>query len=1344
MEDTGPRPHLTRSFGLLQATALNMSNMVGVGPFITVPLLMAAMGGPQSLLGWLVGAVIVIGDGQVWSELGAALPGSGGSYQYLREAYDPRRWGSLMAFLFIWQFVLSGPLEIASGMIGFGQYASYLWPSLTGLKQQLLAAGVGVLAVIVLARRITSLGRITVTLWVGTIITLVAVLATGLPRFDAARAFDFPPGAFGFDKGFFLGLGSAALVAVYDYLGYYDVCYIGDEVRDPGRVIPRSILYSIAAIFVAYLLLHLSLIGTLPWREMLGSQFVVSEFMERVHGRGAAVAITLMILWTAFGSVFALLLGYSRIPYAAAQKGDFFRVFARLHPKGNYPYVSLFVLGGVSIVAAFFSLDAVIKALITTRVLVQFMGQIVAVPLLRKKMAESERPYRMWLYPLPAVIAFLGWAYIFLTAGWSYVAVGVATLLLGVGAFVLRAWVGRQWPFVRAAAALAAVSLLLAGGAAAEERIRLGEGWMLQDSAALKDVPPGPDVVTPEASDNDETAPLPPRGLGAPLSTVGFAATGWTKAVVPGTVIGSLVATGAYGDPYFGKNLRRLPGATYPIGRNFAHFPIPDDSPFKRSWWYRTEFDLPPALEGRALRLHFDGLNYRADVWLNGHRVGLAKDLVGAFRRHEIDVTGTAKAGQRNALAVEVWAPEVTDLAFNWVDWNPMPPDKELGLWDAVSITASGPAVLRHPFVNTRLELPSLASARLEVSVEVWNVTGEPVAATVRGAIESVRFERAVALGPHQRTVVRFTPADTPALLFQKPRLWWPYRLGAQDRYTLGLELDAGGKRSDTAELRFGVQQMDSELTPEGHRLFKVNGRPILIRGGGWAGDMMLRHDPARLEAEMKYVRDMGLNTIRLEGKLERDVFYELADRYGILIQAGWCCCDHWEEWAKWDGEDHWVAPESLRDQALRLRTHPSVLSWSNGSDNPPPPAVERNYLSVLRDAEWNKPIVSSATAKPAASGPSGVKMNGPYDYVPPSYWLLDAKYGGAVGFDTEVTGGMGVPPIESLRAMLPADRLWPMNDDWKFHAGGQQFANIKLFSEAQDARYGPSAGAEEFARKAQAMAYEEHRAMFEAFARNKYRSTGVIQWMLNNAWPSVIWHLYDYYLRPGGGYFGAKAACRPLHVQYSYDDRSVVVVDDRQQAAAGLRVTATVLDLELKTRFTQQATVDVAADGVARALTIPELPGLSTTYFVRLELHDATGRQVDRNFYWLSTKADVMEWDKTTWYTTPTTSHGDLTALARIPRTRLAAMARALPDEADGRAAVVTVRNDGRSLAFMVRLEMKDGGGAALLPALWEDNYFSLLPGESREVRVSYPKGPGAATLDAAAWNAGATAPVR
>ncbi|MFZ0637762.1 MAG: APC family permease [Candidatus Acidiferrales bacterium] len=440
-------PQLTRGFGLLQATALNITNMVGVGPFITIPLLMATMNGPQAMLGWVTGAVIVIADGFVWSELGAALPGSGGSYHFLREAYGHETWGRLMAFLFIWQFVISGPLEIASGLIGFGNYTAYLWPGLTLRGQQFVAAGVGVVVIILLSRQIQFLAKLTVTLWIGTVATMLAVLIAGFPHFNPHLAFDFPPGAFAFQRGFFLGLGSATLIAVYNYMGYYDVCYIGDEVRDPGRVIPRSILISIAVCAAGYIAIHLALIGVVPWREAMKSSFIASEFMERLYGRGAAIALTVMILWTAFGSVFALLLGYSRIPYAAAKDGYFFRAFGKLHPTKNYPQVSLLVLGAVSIGAAFFRLDIVISALITTRILVQFLGQVFAVPMLRKKLPDSARPYKMWLYPLPAIVAFFGWAFVFTTSGWRYVGIGLATLAVGNGVFLAWAGYTRTWPF---------------------------------------------------------------------------------------------------------------------------------------------------------------------------------------------------------------------------------------------------------------------------------------------------------------------------------------------------------------------------------------------------------------------------------------------------------------------------------------------------------------------------------------------------------------------------------------------------------------------------------------------------------------------------------------------------------------------------------------------------------------------------------------------------------------------------------------------------------------------------------------------------------------------------------
>ena len=444
---------LTRRFGLLQATALNMTNMIGVGPFITIPLLMSALGGPQAMLGWIVALVIVVCDGMVWSELGAAMPGSGGSFHYLRQAFGAETVGRLMAFLFVWQFIWSGPLEIASGYIGFAQYARYIWRGLSDGEMIAIAAGVGVLNVALLYRRITSVAALTVSLWVGTLLTVLVVIATGAVHFDARVAFSFPPGAFNFSLGFLLGLGAASRVGVYDYLGYYDVCYIGDEVKDPGRVIPRSIVISTLAVAAIYLALNLSVIGVVPWQTFVPaaaheeSNFVVSIFMERIYGHAVAAVFTVMVLWTAFGSVFALLLGYSRIPYAAAESGYFFKVFARLHPRHGFPFVSLIVLGILSILSSFFSLGTVIDALIVTRILVQFIGQVVGVMLLRKHAPEMARPYRMWLYPVPALIALAGWLFIFATAGTRVMLYGAGVLALGVVCFGIWSRSARQWPF---------------------------------------------------------------------------------------------------------------------------------------------------------------------------------------------------------------------------------------------------------------------------------------------------------------------------------------------------------------------------------------------------------------------------------------------------------------------------------------------------------------------------------------------------------------------------------------------------------------------------------------------------------------------------------------------------------------------------------------------------------------------------------------------------------------------------------------------------------------------------------------------------------------------------------
>jgi amino acid transporter len=476
-------PHLIRHFNTLQATALNMSNMIGIGPFITIPLLMTALGGPQAMLGWLIALLIVIPDGMVWSELGAAMPGSGGSYVYLREgfgrltfrrlkAFLRRRFalrlnlrfergvfGRLMAFLFIWQFIISGPMEIASGYIGFAQYLDYIWKAprfsaAGGINIYSVAIIIGLINIALLYRQITRIGKITVSLWIGALLTTGAVILTGVTHFDPKIAFDFPPGAFNFSTGFLFGLGAASRYGVYDYLGYYDVCYIGDEVKNPGRTIPRSVIISVIAVAAIYLAINFSIIGIVPWREFTPaearkpfSDFVVSVMMERIYGSKVATIVTVMILWTALGSCFALLLGYSRIPFAAARDGYFFNFFSRLHPRHNIPHVSLLVVGVIAIICSFFSLGIVIDVLLATRIIVQFVGQIFAVALLRKNAPNMERPYRIWLYPLPSLIALAGWVFIYLTLDRKIILFSMVALAAGVISFLTWSRSASKWPF---------------------------------------------------------------------------------------------------------------------------------------------------------------------------------------------------------------------------------------------------------------------------------------------------------------------------------------------------------------------------------------------------------------------------------------------------------------------------------------------------------------------------------------------------------------------------------------------------------------------------------------------------------------------------------------------------------------------------------------------------------------------------------------------------------------------------------------------------------------------------------------------------------------------------------
>jgi exo-1,4-beta-D-glucosaminidase len=857
---------------------------------------------------------------------------------------------------------------------------------------------------------------------------------------------------------------------------------------------------------------------------------------------------------------------------------------------------------------------------------------------------------------------------------------------------------------VRSAIACAAFCVV---AIAARGQTILHEGWKVQSSAQVS-------------------------AAGDAVSQPGFSAQGWYSTTAPKTVFAVLVENGVYKNPYYGMNLRTFPGVEYKIGTQFANQEMPANSPYAVPWWYRREFELPASDSGKQIWMQFRGINYRADIWINGKKVAGSDQVVGAFRRYDLNVTQFVRAGEKNAVAVAVSAPTANELGIAWVDWNPAPPDKDMGLWQEVVISTSGPVALRHPVVETRLDLPKAELAHLTVRAYANNAANEPVKGTLRGKIEggglAIDFSQDVQLAANESREITISPESIPGLNLLRPKLWWPYQMGEPFLHKLTLEFVGGDKTvSDTQTINFGIVQTDSEMTADGYRLLKINGKPVLIRGGGWAPDMLLRLGESKREAEFRYVKEMGLNTIRLEGKLEDESFLERADREGILVMAGWCCCDAWEKWGKWGDENKRVSVDSLRDQLLRLRKHPSLLMWLNGSDNPPPAEREQAYLEVEKQVHWPKPVISSATAKRAeVTGDSGVKMSGPYDYVPPDYWLLDTRAGGAYGFNTETSPGPAVPPLEELKTFIPEDKLWPMSEVWDFHAGGGQFRTIDLFAHALEMRYGKAKDAADFAWKSQAMTYEGQRAMFEAYGRNKYKSTGVIQWMLNNAWPSLIWHLYSYDLRPAGGYFGSKIALEPVHVQFSYDDRTVAVVNGTQKEQTALKVDAKLYDISGAEKFSREAQLDVAADGVVKSIAIPEPNGTSATYFLNLQLFSSSGELLSRNFYWLSKKPDALDFGKTEWYYTPQTEFADLSALQDLPKATVKATLHAVAGKEHDAAFRfrVVVENSGKGVAFLTRLRLVKGKEhQEILPVFWQDNYICLLPGERREVEVRVRK---------------------
>jgi exo-1,4-beta-D-glucosaminidase len=842
---------------------------------------------------------------------------------------------------------------------------------------------------------------------------------------------------------------------------------------------------------------------------------------------------------------------------------------------------------------------------------------------------------------------------------------------------------------------------------------------------------------------------------GAALSLPEYKDTDWHAIRrMPATVLEILQEDGVYPNLYVGQDMAEN---------------VPQDL-YKQDWWYRTTFEAPSGYA--AYLLEFPGINYRAEIWLNGQLIADSKRVVGMYSAHELNATQWIKPGQHNTLAVKVTPEraiqdvngiELADSWFDWLNWKYLGyqgqrpenshgisfvPDRNAGIWKPVYLKVSGVVTLGDPLVNTELPLPQTNSAKVTVYAALRNTSNEPVKGILRGTISrpgkpTIPLEQPVTLGPGEERQATFAPSQYPQLAVANPDLWWPYTMGKPNLYDLHLEFLENNQLSDAAHVRFGVRSIvqyrdQDEQFPAvgkgGNFYLKVNGKDFLVRGGVYTPDLLYRYDEDREAAVLRYVKDLGLNMLRWESKISSEHIVDLADEQGIPLMFGWMCCNQWEKWDQWDDEDHRVAEQSLRSQISMLHHHASVFIWANGSDGLPPDPVLAAYRQILKELHWQNATVDtvSSFAKDDRGERkwNGIHMEGPYSWRPPTYWF-SGKYAASRGSCAEQGDNEHIPTYESLKKFIPADKLWPINDTWFFHSGANPGNNkLTTIRHVIDRRYGPSSGAEEFSRKAQLAHYENTRAQFEAFAADGWANHKMtIYWMLNSHWPSFFGNIFDYYFSPGGAYYGAKAGMRPLSVvfdSYATGDHSeakITVVNQTPVQQKHLRVRVRVYDLQGKVREDRHAdNLQVDSGGAVQALTLPRFPDSSDVFFVRCELLAAGGKVLAENVYWQSQKDDdVGEHDSA--FGLKPVSWADMTSLNTMPQVPLELSANH-SSSAGEEHITVRLRNPSEHIAFFERAAItaaKDGD--EILPIEYDNNYVTVFPGETVEIRGVLPQ---------------------
>ena len=791
------------------------------------------------------------------------------------------------------------------------------------------------------------------------------------------------------------------------------------------------------------------------------------------------------------------------------------------------------------------------------------------------------------------------------------------------------------------------------------------------------------------------------------------------KAEVPATVAGILADNGEFGEDIF-------------FSDNYFN---QDKSIFDEAWTFSTKFRKP---KGKNCILRFNSLGYYADIELNGKTIACSDTTFGVFAVREYDITGIARKFRKNKLNVTLRRAQSGDLNIGFVDWNPRPFGESMGILGPVTVSTTSDARIDDVFVIPSLDTESLASADLQVRLSIRNFAEEAVEGQVKIEYEGGRIIAPATLQPGCNEL-SFSAEDYDALHVNNPRVWWTWDLGTPEMYSMTVSFELDGIVSDSRTTDFGIRSITSELVEGKHLQFFLNGQPVLIKGAGWTDELFLRDTHTSNELQARYVKDMNMNCIRFENIwCKDDHIYDCCDRLGLLAMVGWSCQWEWENYCGLPETDIYgcindkatmdLAVRYFHDQVIRLHNHPSVMCWLTGSDRVPNPELEERYMEIYGEYDYRPYVCSAKALESKFGGPSGTKMEGPYEYVGPDYWYLDTELGGAFGFNTETGVGLNMPQLPSIRRMIPEESLWPLGKEWDKHCttSGSGMNSPKLLTEVMNGTYGEAGTLEEYVNRGHALDYDATRAMFEAFRCNVPTATGIVQWMLNSAWPALYWQLYDYYMVPTAAYYGTMKACEPLQLIYNYKDRAVYAVNETGKAQ---QVKAAVKVYDAASKLISENEIAITS-GNRQPERVFDVPAGKGGLFLALELLDGDGSPVADNFYCVPATNSDYDWSHPTWFYTPISKYADLTFVSALPEAEVDMSV----EEADGNWKV-TLCNKSEVISYQNILQLTGADGQLITPAFWSDNFVTVLPGQTRVITCEAPEG-SAGEVKVQTWN--------